>query len=413
MSKVVARIRCEIADALDDYIDRPDYRWIADWTAKVDLTLQANDNGGIAPGITYTTFFKNAFNFGAGSTSLTSNSIAAVNQFFTFGAGANLGEQAVRAEVVSFSLSLRELKRWRRRVAAYEVTHPDDRICLGRDGSGVTGYLGLKEWITSVLYPIGPDSIHDLQAGYHPSPVNTVKPSSAPGAPKGGALAGGGKPITHAEELDRMKKASDAAQAASTAASASAGRIAGIIPQIHRAIDSSIAVLEPDLKRQIRSNLESLRVYAKDATAAAAIALGDANQAKKIYDAHLAVPLPGNEMVPVQQTLEAEEAKDNAVAQQQHVASLEAEANKIVGGLKHIDPPIDSLLHSVQFVLTYGVSVSPNWTLLQFKGPSPTGASTGAVAGQRTHVLNIALGPTGNNAEQNRLIQNQSVTGPH
>jgi hypothetical protein len=413
MGKVVARIRCEIADSLDDYIEQPDYLWLADWTAKVDLTLQANDNGGIAPGISYTSFFKNAFNFGAGSTSLTSNSIAAVNQFFTFGASANLSEQAVRAEVISFSLSLKELKRWRRRVTLYEATHPDDRICLGRDGSGVTGYLGLKEWIASALYPVGPDSIHDLQAGYHPSPVNTVKPSSAPGAPKGGALAGGGKPITYSEEIDRMKKATDAAQAASTAASASAGRIADVIPQIRRAIDSSFAVLEPDLKRKIQGNLDSLRVYAKEATAVVAVAQGDAKRAKKIYDETLSVPLPGNEIVPVQPTLDAEDAKDHALAQQQYVANLETEANKIVGGLKHIDPPIDSLLHSVQFVLSYGVSVSPNWTLLQFKGPSPTGASTGSAAGQRTHVLNIALGPTGNNAEQNRLIQNQSVTGPH
>jgi hypothetical protein len=75
--------------------------------------------------------------------------------------------------------------------------------------------------------------------------------------------------------------------------------------------------------------------------------------------------------------------------------------------LKRIDPPLDSLLHSVSFVLTYGASATPNWTLLQWKGPSPSGASTFAAAGQRTHVLNIALGP--NAGEQNRLIQNQTV----
>jgi hypothetical protein len=202
MSKVVTRVRCEVADAFDDLINTPRYRWLADWTAKVDLTLQANDSGGIAPGVTYTHFYRNAFNFGAGSTSLTNNTIAAVNQFFTFGAGANLGEQAVRAEVVSFTLSLKELKRWRRRVAIYEYEHEGERICIGMDGSGVTGNLGLKEWIASALYPVGASDVFDLQAGYHPSPVSTVKPSSAPGAGKVNApFAAGGK-ITYDQAIN-------------------------------------------------------------------------------------------------------------------------------------------------------------------------------------------------------------------
>jgi hypothetical protein len=409
MSKVVARIRCEIADALDDVIEQPNYRWMADWTAKVDLTLQANNAGGIAPGVSYTQFYKNAFNFGAGSTSLTSTTIAAVNQFFTFGAAANLGEQAVRAEVVSFTLSLKELKRWRRRVAIYEATHENERICLGQDGSGVTGNLGLKEWISAALYPVGPSDVFDLQAGYHPSPVNTVKPSSAPGAPKGGALAGG-EDIPYAKALERLKNASDAAQLAAKAAADSADRISAVIPRIVQAIASSYAILDPDLKRKINSNLTSLRLYAKEAKGAAAIAKQDADRVQKTYDGYRTLPSPPAG-IPEKVVVDEEARKDDAVSQKQYASDLETEENTIVAGLRHIDPPIDSLLHSVQFVLSYGVSASPNWTLLQFKGPSPSGASTGSLAGQRTHVLNIALGPVGN-VEQNRLIQNQAVTAP-
>jgi hypothetical protein len=69
------------------------------------------------------------------------------------------------------------------------------------------------------------------------------------------------------------------------------------------------------------------------------------------------------------------------------------------------DPPIDSLLHSVQFTVTYGVNASPGWTLLQWKGPSPASGSAAAYTGQRTHLLNIALGPA-HSHEQERLINN-------
>ncbi|WP_316195176.1 MULTISPECIES: hypothetical protein [unclassified Bradyrhizobium] len=405
MNKVVTRVRCEVADAFDDLIDTPRYRWLADWTAKVDLTLQANNAGGIAPGVTYTHFYKNAFNYGAGSTSLTSNSISAVNQFFTFGAGANLGEQAVRAEVISFTLSLKELKRWRSRVAKYEQEHPEERVCIGADGGGLTGNLGLQEWIASALAPVGPD-VFALHAGYHPSPVSTVKPSSAPGPGKAGApFAGGGK-MTYAEAIDRLKAASAAARAAADASAAAAKRIAAYPAQINRAVYASWPVLESDIKRQINSNVASLKVYAAEAASGAAIAKQRTDEVQKEYEVVLyATPKP--DQVPEQQVVPTEDKKNEAVAQQQYVNDLETEANKILAGLKRIDPPLDSLLHSVSFVLTYGASATPNWTLLQWKGPSPSGASTFAAAGQRTHVLNIALGP--NAGEQNRLIQNQTV----
>ena len=363
---------------------------------------------------TYTQFYRNAFNFGAGSTSLTNNTIAAVNQFFTFGAGANLGEQAVRSEVVSFTLSLKELKRWRHRVARYEDEHEGERICIGVDGSGVTGNLGLREWIASALYPVGPSDVFDLQAGYHPSPVNTAKPRKV--RHRGPARSTLPSPraalITAYDTVRsrRQKAANAAAQAAAQAASDSANRIAAYPQQIYQAVHASWPVLDTDIKNQIKSNIASLKVYAPEAVSAAAIAKQRAADVQKVYEGFLNSPPPHAD-VPEQQVVDQENKKDDAVAQKQYVSDLETEANKIVGGLKHIDPPMDSLLHSVSFVLSYGASASPNWTLLQWKGPSPTGASTFAASGQRTHVLNIALGPT--SAEQNRLIQNQTVAMPH
>ena len=63
------------------------------------------------------------------------------------------------------------------------------------------------------------------------------------------------------------------------------------------------------------------------------------------------------------------------------------------------------MLHSVEFVVAYGGSVSPTWTLLLWKGP---GSLPGLSAqGVRTNSLNIALGPA---AEQTRLITNQLIS---
>ena len=53
-------------------------------------------------------------------------------------------------------------------------------------------------------------------------------------------------------------------------------------------------------------------------------------------------------------------------------ANVKAEkANRIANGIVSFkpNPPIDGLLHSVQFVVTYGGSLSPVWTLLLWKGP--------------------------------------------
>jgi hypothetical protein len=86
-----------------------------------------------------------------------------------------------------------------------------------------------------------------------------------------------------------------------------------------------------------------------------------------------------------------------------------AAANALLSQLKKFrpNPPVDALLHSLQFVVTYGVSVSPSWTLIHWKGPSPTG-SFASGSGNRTHLLQIALGAP-NSGELQRLILNQTV----
>jgi hypothetical protein len=53
-------------------------------------------------------------------------------------------------------------------------------------------------------------------------------------------------------------------------------------------------------------------------------------------------------------------------------------------------PPFDSISHSVQFTVSYTGTLSPNWSLVQWRGPSGNLASA---QGSRVNTLNIALGP--------------------
>lgn len=58
-----------------------------------------------------------------------------------------------------------------------------------------------------------------------------------------------------------------------------------------------------------------------------------------------------------------------------------------------LDPPLDAIGHQVQFVIASQASVSPSWTLLHFKGPTPGSGSGASVTATLTHTLNIAMGP--------------------
>jgi hypothetical protein len=79
------------------------------------------------------------------------------------------------------------------------------------------------------------------------------------------------------------------------------------------------------------------------------------------------------------------------------------------------DPPIASIGHSIQFVLAYGGGVSPSWSLIALKGP---GLTPPLISGSfnRTHLLQLALGPTGGGTttpEQERIISNQDLLLSH
>jgi hypothetical protein len=54
------------------------------------------------------------------------------------------------------------------------------------------------------------------------------------------------------------------------------------------------------------------------------------------------------------------------------------------------DPPIDAISHQVQFIVVLSGSISPNWTLTRFRGPTVSG-NLAAASRSRTHTLGVVL----------------------
>jgi hypothetical protein len=68
-----------------------------------------------------------------------------------------------------------------------------------------------------------------------------------------------------------------------------------------------------------------------------------------------------------------------------------------------LDPPIDSISHQVQFIIVANANISPSWTPLHFKGPSPGSGSAAGVTKTLTHTLNVAMGTPGSPEVANTL----------
>lgn len=82
----------------------------------------------------------------------------------------------------------------------------------------------------------------------------------------------------------------------------------------------------------------------------------------------------------------------------------------VIASVNAPDPPITTISHLIQFEVDYGAGVSPNWMLGLWKGPSASG-SLFSFSGQRTNILNIAIGPRTSpikvGDEQRRVLNDQ------
>jgi hypothetical protein len=83
---------------------------------------------------------------------------------------------------------------------------------------------------------------------------------------------------------------------------------------------------------------------------------------------------------------------------------LQTAKQKLKAAGMSFDPPIDSISHQVQFVVSWNATASPSWTLVNLKGP--TGPSAFA-SGSRsdTHTLSIVMGNPGSTEAKIAAIQ--------
>jgi hypothetical protein len=74
---------------------------------------------------------------------------------------------------------------------------------------------------------------------------------------------------------------------------------------------------------------------------------------------------------------------------------LETARQELKASLGSFDPPIDSISHQVQFIVSWSGSATPNWSLVSFKGPGPASGAFLAGSHSDTHTLTIVMGSPG------------------
>lgn len=400
---IVQRVKCELADALDEKLKRDDFAWMKRWTVAVDLTLEVNQQGGITPNGGYIQPMKNVLVTNTGPSSFSSNgstTTSAIAQKFVFGASANLTGQAVRTEVLSFSLSLQELSRWRKELR-YKLEHgiptEDARGCDLPEGFDLDGTLRLAEWLDPSLQPV---ALRDLQPGFHPRPnVGAAKASTKGSGPSG--VRSGLVPCDTADQA-RANNAADKAESYKD-------RVAAARKKANDAEKQAT-----DTERQARQSGELTKRFKARAIAFARLAKKRAEATQRAADD------AGSAIVSARaaaaETCDPDAAEANAKLAFENLKIAETDAEEAVQLAAYAeknlspDPPIDSMSQQIQFVVTTSASIAPTWLLVHWQGPSAT-SNLASVQGIRTHTLNITLGPPSGNSPTRALdiINSQNV----
>jgi hypothetical protein len=333
MGDIVQRVKCEIAFAVPD--PKPPYptgryQWMRNWTAKVDLTLIANSRSAVTPSAS----FIDPLSKGT----------------FTFGIGASLDTTAERTETLSFTLSLAEMREFRKRA---ECNLPNARHLYGN--------LGLREWLESALAPVDSGK---LKVGRHPRPGAKSPP-----------------PPVVMPQLDLLRKEDPLAELKEARNAV-----------LHYAKVATVALgtaRDSAAKDLIQQTYDGAGLVYGAVIAAA----GELNKVDRLASSLLKSEPHLKE--------EIESVQSEAKAAGKGIEKTKKDVDDIIGLLPR-DPPIDSLSHSVRFVVAVSGSLSPNWALVNFKGPTTSGSLLSG-AHTRTHTLSIAMGSA---EEQVRALNN-------
>jgi len=355
VSQIVQRVKCEIWDAVPvpqgQYPTGP-YQWMRDWTAKVDLTLETDDTGGITPGVSFVRPLPQVTIPGAGTFS----------QMFTFGLGGGLNTTASRIETLSFTLSFAELR------------NPQYRgICAPVKDLGLLGDLGLKEWMQAALAPTsGPSP--ELTQGYHAPPASVPRAATQ-------RVRAENFNETVPQLIDKLNKTLDQVSRYTSAAK----NYAKTALDLAKRLRTADLTKSPQEFAQLVQRTADYVSMAQDAIDKAKQQINSANaQQENLQQNHGQDPL----VPPAIQ--KAKDAIDKANT------ALDAAAKDVTTAKRDFpsNPPIDSIAHQVSFVVTLSGNVTPNWSLARFKGPFAE-ASRGF-----THTLSIAMGSPSNTGDR-------------
>jgi len=331
VDEIVRRVKCDLYDAVQDRLNAPyGYEWLHSWTAEANLNLIVNDQTQISPGATFTQ-------------PLTTESIPLrvtnMARSFTFGVGAQANNTATRNETVSFTVSMNELM---------------DQFGKGRQNCEFPNYvdlrsdLGVKEWVAAALAPVDEG---DLAVGYHKTPK-----TGAGAATVKTAVSNASKAIVQSK-LAAGKYDCDNPNSIPP-------RHPG--PPTHAAIRDDLGRLYCELSHVVDPNEYD---FSK-------LDGGQVRQlAQIVTDIHTAIA----DLM----SLHTRSGLNVASALEQTAIELAV----------FLDPPLDTISHQVQFIIVWNASASPSWTLLHFKGPSPSSGALFSATKTKTHTLNIVLGP--------------------
>ena len=258
------------------------------------------------------------------------------SQSFNMGLGAQWSNTATRNKSITFTVSLDELK------AEFE-TRPHN--CHFPDSIDLQSDLGIGEWIDASLSPVEHGF---LNPGYHK-------------APKTGAAAASAK-ATLNKELPPTYKNNSTVQGPDC------------LPPKRPVVSRN--QLDFDLVFCDLAEVNSLDLTQLDGPQVRFLA-------KTVSDIHALI------RVVIRQRDQSRSAADRK-AKQEFIDGLENDALALA---VFVDPPIDTLSRQVQFIIVWGASANPGWTLLKFKGPNPASGSMLSGSETKTHTLNVVLGP--------------------
>ena len=323
VSDIVQRVKCELAYAVPDLRGKypsGNFQWIKYWTAKVDLTLDVNDQSSLKPNINYVTPMPQVSILGTTFT-----------RFWSVGAGGELSTQAQRTEKLSFTLSMKELMDGR-----------SSKACELPNQKGLLGNLGLQEWVSSSLVPA---ANRQLTIGYHQPPSG--KPATV-------AIAGptnASQPVAPEPPALKYSLNAQAAVRSAEILTESAEQAAG---------DAKKAAL----KKSVQKTYDAVdRTYSYVEAANSQLDLAT-QQAWKANSVNRDEPLKLDD----KQVVALKQVPTDVTAATAILNKAKTLAASAWDLLPH-DSPLDSITHTSKFIVTTAANVTPNWQLVRFRGP--------------------------------------------